>query len=165
MISDRKCSGHMFYNNTEFEILNCFLTYYMDFSYRMRQFLSSSNHKSFGVTAFMSSRIKVRKWEILGLSCCHVSVVKNVSRCIMNDESCTYHHSLYETVGCTSSQWRRNSHLMLFIYKAQLLKLPSYLTSLFSRQSANSSRSSIYLTFHILFVCTDAGFRYDKPFK
>lgn len=59
---------------------------------------------------------------------------------------------LYHTVGWTSLQSRRNSHLVLIIYKALLLKFPNYLlTSLLSFKSTN------YLTFHIPHVRTNVG--------
>ena len=71
-------------------------------------------------------------------------------RFITNDKFHTYHCSLYHTVGRTSLQTRRNSHLMLLIYNALLLKLPNDLTSLLTLKSRNyNTRSSNYLTLDI----------------
>ena len=90
-------------------------------------------------------------------------------RFITNDKFHTYHCSLYHTVGRTSLQTRRNSHLMLLIYNALLLKLPNDLTSLLTLKSRNyNTRSSNYLTLDIPRGRTNVGrtgFRYFAPFK
>ncbi len=58
---------------------------------------------------------------------------------IRNAKSHTHHCSLYQLVGWSSLHSRRNSHLMSFIYKTLLFKLPEYLTSLLSFKSNNYS--------------------------
>ncbi len=88
---------------------------------------------------------------------------------IRNAKSHTHHCSLYQLVGWSSLHSRRNSHLMSFIYKTLLFKLPEYLTSLLSFKSNNCvTRSSNYLTLDIHHICISygkTGLSHYAPFK
>lgn len=144
----------------------------LGFLYRIKGCLSPSNRKIIVLSTFMSV---LDYGDILY---CHAAsstlhqlnpVYHSALRFITNDNFHTHHCSLYQKVGWTSLQLRRNIHLMLFIYKALLLKLPNYLTSLLSFKSSNyRTRSSNYLTLDIPFTRTNVGrtgFSYYAPFK
>lgn len=64
-------------------------------------------------------------------------------RFIMGDSYKTHHCILYQPVGWASLSVRREQHALLFIYKALLLKLPPYISSLIS------------INFHILILKPD----------
>lgn len=117
----------------------------LGFLCRIRRFLSSSNCK----TVVQSTCPWLGRYSVS--SCCPSTlqrlnpVYHSALRFITNDKSRT-HHCITGS-GWTSLQSKRNNLLMLFIYKALLLKLPNYLTSLLSTKSSNySTRSSNYWT-------------------
>ncbi len=86
---------------------------------------------------------------------------------ITNAKSCTHHCILYEMVGWTSLDISRKQHWYIFIYKAMLGKLPTYLCTLLCLCSGNYQlRSSKCLLSNIPRVCTELGktaFSYYAP--
>ena len=90
-------------------------------------------------------------------------------RFITNAKSLTHHCILYDLVGWTSLAIRRQQHWLIFIYKAILGKLPSYLCSfLYSSSTGYQLRSSNLLLFSVPRVFTDLGktaFSFNAPWS
>ena len=148
------------------------LKFKLSFLYRIKGCLSTSNRKIIVLSSFVSV---LDYGDILY---CHAApstlnqlnpVYHSALRFITNDNFYTHHCTLYQKVGWSSLQSRRNIHLMLFIYKALLCKLPNYLTSLLSFKSSNyKTRSTDYITLNIPRTRTNVGrtgFNYYAPLK
>lgn len=79
----------------------------------------------------------------------------------------THHCILYDTIGWPSLTERRFRHWILFIYKAILGKLPSYISSLLNwHSSMHHTRSSSQLLLSVPSVRTELGksaFCFDAP--
>ena len=84
-------------------------------------------------------------------------VYHSALRFITGDPFNTHHCDLYSEVGWSSLQMRRDFHWHLFIYKALLEKLPSYLTELLHISFNNQchTRSSDRLLLHVPRVSLD----------
>ena len=88
-------------------------------------------------------------------------------RFITGDGYRTHHCVLYDKVGWPSLAVRREQHCMIFIYKALIHILPTYLTSLISLRICNShTRSQEALILNIPIVRTEMGktaFKFYAP--
>ena len=95
------------------------------------------------------------------------TVYHSALRFITGDHFRTHHCTLYQAVGWPSLTIRRTQHLLMYVYKAILGKLPSYLTSLITwRSSHHHTRSQDWLVLAVPQVRTDLGksaFSYSAP--
>lgn len=89
-------------------------------------------------------------------------------RFITNCKNLTHHCELYSRVGWPSLSNRRSGHWHIFIYKAMLGLLPSYICSLITWRSVGSYslRSNDHLLLSVPFARTELGkraFVYSAP--
>jgi hypothetical protein len=69
-----------------------------------------------------------------------------------------HHCVLYQNVGWTSLSMRREQHALVFVYKALLNKLPSYLSSLINiRSRIPKTRSQAWITLEAHVISTELG--------
>jgi hypothetical protein len=77
---------------------------------------------------------------------------------VTGDSFITHHCILYQKVGWTSLKSCRSHHYTLFVYKALLHKLPTYLKSLFRfKMTSYQTRSQVWLTLETLLVSRELG--------
>ena len=70
----------------------------------------------------------------------------------------THHCVLYQNVGWTSLSVRREQHALVFVYKALLNKLPSYLSSLINiRIRIPKTRSQAWIILEAHAISTELG--------
>lgn len=91
-------------------------------------------------------------------------------RFVTNSTSLTHHCVLYELSGQSSLDIKRQSHWYLFVYKAILGQLPTYLSTLLiqPRGGHYNLRSKNYISYHVPTVRTEFGkhaFSYAAPFS
>ena len=86
------------------------------------------------------------------------AVYHSALRFISGDHSSTHHCNLYQNIGWPSLVVRRKKHLLLFIYKGLLNKLPFYLTSLLTFINIScSTRSLDWITLEVPLIKTAFG--------
>ena len=86
------------------------------------------------------------------------SVYHSALRFITGDSYSTHHCILYNKVGWPSLATRRDQHWFLFIYKALIGSLPTYLNSLLEWNTIRySTRSQDYLMLKPPFAYTEFG--------
>ena len=86
------------------------------------------------------------------------SVYHSALRLINGDSFRTHHCILYQKAGWQSLAVRREKHCILFIYKALLGKLPTYISCLLNYRSlSHYTRSQDYLVLEEHLVSTEVG--------
>lgn len=85
------------------------------------------------------------------------AVFHSALRFVTGDGFSTHHCVLYDRVGWSSLSSRREQHCLLFIYKALIGKLPTYLMSLLHLSQPRPTRSASYIRLDIPRVNTEGG--------
>ncbi len=86
------------------------------------------------------------------------SIFHAAIRFVTNTSSRSHHCILYKMVGWSSLYQRRKMHMLLFIAKALLGKLPTYICNLLSYYTCNySTRNSYKLHLTVTRVCSEFG--------
>lgn len=137
------------------------LKFKIGFLYRNRACLSSVNRKQIVQATFMSV-LDYGDIIYMHASANTLKPLDAIYHCalrfITGDSYKTHHCILYQHVGWASLSVRREQHALLFIYKALLLKLPPYISSLISTRYTNfKTRSQMWITLETPAVSTELG--------